>query len=242
MLSLQYVSWWTLSELCRVLWGDGCEWWIGKEVDVAYYTIQELSRQDLEEPKCYLSEYLASRPRIEPGNSWIWSMSDNHNRNFRSNFPWSSSLSWPKSATGPYLSKLDLIHNFINHSLHIHFNIILTSTPTYPKWSFLLEVIPQEFSVHFSVLVRATCPAHLVLLSHGSLAWQQISDATCTAHCTLRDTSPRLHWTTLQQLRAPHHQLYSEQAWWAVTSSVQERHKPKFAHLCLAWFRVPTVE
>jgi hypothetical protein len=51
-----------------------------------------------------------------------------------------------------------------SHFLKIHFNIIIPSTPGSSKW-FLYLSFPHLNPVHaFPLPIRATCPAHLILL------------------------------------------------------------------------------
>ena len=56
------------------------------------------------------------------------------------------------------------IHIPSSHLLQIHHNIIHPSTPRSPQWSLSLR-FPHQDPIHpFSSPVRATCPAHLILL------------------------------------------------------------------------------
>jgi len=51
-----------------------------------------------------------------------------------------------------------------SHCLKIHLNIILPSTPVSPKWSLSLKFPHQNPTYACLLPIRATCPAHLILL------------------------------------------------------------------------------
>ena len=62
------------------------------------------------------------------------------------------------------LSQLDPVHTPTFHFLKIHLNIILPSAPGSPQLAPSLR-FPYQHPVHASPLpIRATCPAHLILL------------------------------------------------------------------------------
>jgi len=64
----------------------------------------------------------------------------------------------------PILSHLSPIHVPTTHFQKIHLNIILPSMPGSSKWSRSLR-FPHQNPVYTSTLpLRATCPAHLILL------------------------------------------------------------------------------
>ena len=64
----------------------------------------------------------------------------------------------------PVLSQPNPVHIPTSHLLEIHHNIIHPSTPRYPQWSLSLR-FPHQDPIHpLSSPIRATCPAHLILL------------------------------------------------------------------------------
>ena len=66
--------------------------------------------------------------------------------------------------TVPIPSQFDPARNPTSHFLKIHLNIILPSIPGSPMW-FLSLRFPHQNLVYASVPpIRATCPAHLILL------------------------------------------------------------------------------
>ena len=62
------------------------------------------------------------------------------------------------------LKQLGPVHTPTSHYLKIQLNIIFASTPSSPKWSLSLR-FPNQNPLYASPLpIRATCPAHLILL------------------------------------------------------------------------------
>ena len=66
----------------------------------------------------------------------------------------------------PILSQLDPVRTPTSHFLKVQLIITLPSKPGSPKWSLSFR-FPHQNPVHTSPLpIRATCPAHLILLDH----------------------------------------------------------------------------
>ena len=64
----------------------------------------------------------------------------------------------------PILRQHNPVHIPTSHLLEIHPNIIHPSTPTSPHWSLSLR-FPYQDPIHpLSLPIRATCPAHPILL------------------------------------------------------------------------------
>ena len=64
----------------------------------------------------------------------------------------------------PILGQSNPVHTPTSHLLEIHPNIIYPSTPRSPQWSLSLR-FPHQDPIHpLSSPIRATCPAHLILL------------------------------------------------------------------------------
>ena len=64
----------------------------------------------------------------------------------------------------PILGQPNPVHISTSHLLEIHLNIIHPFTPRSPQWSLSLR-FPHQDPIHpLSSPIRATCPAHLILL------------------------------------------------------------------------------
>ena len=64
----------------------------------------------------------------------------------------------------PILCQPNPVHIPTSHLLEIHPNIIQPSTPRSPQWSLSLRFPHQDPIRPLSSPIRATCPAHLILL------------------------------------------------------------------------------
>ena len=66
--------------------------------------------------------------------------------------------------TVPILGQPNPVHIPTSHLLEIQTNIIHPSTPRSPQWSLSLRFPHQDPTHLLSSSIRATCPAHLILL------------------------------------------------------------------------------
>ena len=64
----------------------------------------------------------------------------------------------------PILSQINPVHNPTSYFPKIHLTIILSSTPGTPKWSLFLNFATKALYTPLLSPIRATCPAHLILL------------------------------------------------------------------------------
>ena len=69
-----------------------------------------------------------------------------------------------RSPPAPILSQIDPVHTPTSHFLQIHLNIVIPSTPGSTKRSLSLTFLHQNPVSAFPLPIRATCPAHLILL------------------------------------------------------------------------------
>jgi len=67
-------------------------------------------------------------------------------------------------ATCPYPQPARFSPYPTSHILKIHLNIILPSAPGSLQWSLSLELPTKTLYTHLPSPIRATCPAHLILL------------------------------------------------------------------------------
>ena len=66
--------------------------------------------------------------------------------------------------TVPILGQPNPVYIHTSHHLQIHPNIIHPSTPRSPQWSPSYGFPTKNLYIPHSSLIRATCPAHLILL------------------------------------------------------------------------------
>ena len=112
------------------------------------------------------------------------------------------------------------VHIPTSHLLEIHPNIIHPSTPRSPQWSPSFR-FPHQDPIHpLSSPIRATCPAHLILLdfitrtilgeeykSFSSSLWKPYDEYICTAfYCILKI----LHWWLQYGRKRPKHVAISK--------------------------------
>ena len=69
----------------------------------------------------------------------------------------------------PILGQPNPVHISTSHLLEIHPNIIHPSMPRSPQWSLSLRFPHQDPIRPLSSPIRATCPAHLILLDRSSI-------------------------------------------------------------------------
>ena len=71
----------------------------------------------------------------------------------------------------PILSQLGEVHTLMSQCMNTLINIILPSTPASPKWSLSLTVPIETVYKPLLSHIRATWPAHLILLERALVPW-----------------------------------------------------------------------
>jgi len=84
----------------------------------------------------------------------------------------------------PILSQLYPVHTPTSYFLKIYLNIILPFTPGSPKWSVSFRFPHQNLYTPLLSPIRATCPAHLILLDF--ITWKILGELYTSLVFSLR--------------------------------------------------------